>query len=84
VWCGEGEPELKQVSIGELRRNLTTEKMRELIPCEVTSDGVVVAMLLDYDAQRDALRTVPVVERGSFCRGILSKERQASRKGFNA
>lgn len=84
MWRREGGPELKQVSIGELRRNLTTEKMRELIPCEVTSDGVVVAMLLDYDAQRDALRTVPVVERGSFCRGILSKERQASRKGFNA
>lgn len=64
---------------------MTTEKVRELIPCEVTSDGVVVAMLLDYDAQRDALRTVPVVERAPSYRtsGILSKERQASPKGFN-
>jgi hypothetical protein len=84
VWRREGGPELKQVSIGELRRNLTTEKMRELIPCEVTSDGVVVAMLLDYDAQRDALRTVPVVGRVPSYRGMLSKERQASPKGFNA
>ena len=54
-----------------------------MIPCEVTSDGVVVAMLLDYDAQRDALRTVPVVERAPSYRGMLSKERQASPKGFN-
>lgn len=84
MWCGEGERQLKQVRLTDLKRNASVAKFKEWIPCEIVADGEVIGCLVSSVVtiqEKPPERTAVVVTSGfrSF-----SKSDQASKRGFNA
>jgi len=47
---------MKQLSISELKK-LKVSELREIIPCEITSDGTVIGVLKREDAELQTGRT---------------------------
>ena len=46
---------MKQIGVHEFCQSATKENLKEWVPCEITRDGHVIATLLAYDVDVDAL-----------------------------
>lgn len=81
MWRGEGERQLKQVTMGKLR-TLTADNLKG--PWEVVCDGVVIARIVPEVTASQK----PVIERaasvGTSEIRSFPKSAQASKRGFNA
>ena len=75
---------MNQITIRELRRSATEEKLKEWMPCQVVSDGKVVAVLVPQDValanpvmSKSVLRRVGIQSPDVAQPGRFSKEAQA-------
>jgi len=67
---------MRQITIKELRRSATIQKLLEWAPCEVVGDGEVIVQIVRPSQQEVAQATDVVRQRGRFKTAFVENEFQ--------